>query len=164
MIRPLHSDDRTQIIELVKATGNFNESEVEIAKELLDSCIETPGQSDYFTYVYEDAETTRIAGFLIMGPTPATTGTYDMYWIASHPDFYGRGIAQSLDAKAVEFVRGRGGYLIIAETSSQESYSRTRKFYEKQGYQRVSQIADYYKPGDDLIVYGKRVDVEEVNM
>ena len=158
MIRQLHSDDRSQIVELVKVTGNFSDSEVEIAKELIDVCIENPGQSDYFTFVYEDAETKRIAGFLIMGPTPATAGTYDMYWIASHPDFYGRGIAQSLDAKAMEFVRERNGYLIIAETSSQKSYERTRGFYQKQGYAKVSQITDYYKPGDDLIVFGKRVD------
>jgi ribosomal protein S18 acetylase RimI-like enzyme len=158
MIRKVQHTDRNQIVDLVKATGNFNDEEVAIARELVDTCLGNDEQKDYFTFVFEDEVSKRVAGFLIVGPTPATIGTYDMYWIASHPDFYGRGVAQSLDKKAEEFVRERNGYLLIAETSSQESYRRTRAFYEKQGYLKLSHITDYYKPGDDLIVFGKRVD------
>ena len=157
MIRIYEAKDRNAIREIVSATGNFNASEIEIATELIDICIEKPEQRDYYSFVFEDEESERVAGFLIVGPTPATTGTYDMYWIASHPDFYGKGIAQQLDCFAEEFVREHNGYLLIAETSSQPSYDRTRSFYTKQGYQLLSQIADYYKPGDDLIVFGKRV-------
>jgi len=157
MIRTYQAKDRNGVIEIVSATGNFNASEIEIATELIDICIEKPEQRDYYSFVFEDEDTKRIAGFLIVGPTPATTGTYDMYWIASHPDFYGKGIAQQLDRFAEKFVREHNGYLLIAETSGQQSYDRTRAFYVKQGYQLLSQIADYYKPGDDLIVFGKRV-------
>ncbi len=157
MIRSYKAKDRNGVIEIVSATGNFNASEIEIAAELIDICIDNPEQTDYYSFVFEDEATKRIAGFLIVGPTPATTGTYDMYWIASHPDFYGKAVAQQLDRFAEEFVRERDGYLLIAETSSQPSYDRTRAFYTKQGYQLLSQIADYYKPGDDLIVFGKRV-------
>jgi ribosomal protein S18 acetylase RimI-like enzyme len=158
MIRTFQAKDRSAIIDLVSATGNFNASEIEIATELIDICIEKPEQRDYYSFVFEDEVTKRIAGFLIVGPTPATTGTYDMYWIASHPDFFGKGIAQQLDRFAEEFVLERGGYLLIAETSSQSSYDRTRAFYAKQGYEVLSRIADYYKPEDDLVVFGKRVD------
>jgi ribosomal protein S18 acetylase RimI-like enzyme len=157
MIRALRADDREAIVEIVRATGNFNEEEVAIAAELVDACLNNPNQTDYFTFVATDEATGRVSGFLIVGPTPATTGTFDMYWIASHPDFYGRGISQALDRQAADFVRERSGYLLIAETSSQPSYERTRAFYAKQGYDVLSRIADYYKPGDDLIVYGKRV-------
>ncbi|MEP7233972.1 MAG: GNAT family N-acetyltransferase [Ignavibacteriota bacterium] len=157
MIRSYQANDRSAIRDLVSSTGNFNADEIAIALELIDICIDKPEQTDYFAFVSEDEKTNRVAGFLIVGPTPATQGTFDMYWIAAHPDFYGRGIAQELDLYAEAFVRGRNGYLLIAETSSQPSYDRTRAFYVKQGYLVLSQIADYYKPGDDLVVYGKRV-------
>lgn len=156
MIRPLESGDRDAIVSIVRATGNFNEAETAIAGELVDLCLDKPEQMDYATFIAED-ESGRVAGFLIVGPTPATAGTFDMYWIASHPDFYGCGVSQALDRKAEEFVRKHGGYLLIAETSSQPSYERTRAFYAKQGYEMLARVADYYKPGDDLIVYGKRV-------
>ena len=178
MIRTLRSEDRESIIALVKATKNFNDEEVAIAKELIDICIEQPEQKDYYAYVavVDDLEedealgdnhpltpslkrrgNKEIAGFLLLGPTPATTGTYDMYWIAVHPDFQGRGIAQALDTYAEDFVRERGGYWLLAETSGQAGYSRTRAFYEKQGYSILARIPEYYKPSDDLIIYGKRL-------
>lgn len=175
MIRPLKGEDRKQVIELVTATKNFNEAEVAIAQELIDICVEQPEQQDYYAFVEEVADNmspatppsqvtqgtpltdTRIAGFLLLGPTPATTGTYDMYWIAVHPEFYGRGIAQSLDQFAVQFVRERNGYWLIAETSGQAAYERTRAFYTKQGYQILAQIPDYYKKDDALIIFGKRL-------
>jgi len=156
MIRPASAQDREEITKIVQATGNFNAEEIAIADELIDIYLNRPEQRDYFAYVFDDDG--RTAGFLIVGPTPATTGTYDMYWIASHPDYYGKGVSQSLDRFAEQFVKERGGYLLIAETSSQTSYDRTRAFYDKQGYEVVSRITDYYKPGDDLVVFGKRLD------
>ena len=155
MVREILTRDREDIVRLIEATGNFSEAEIEIAKELIDICIEQSDQQDYSGYVTEVDE--RIAGFLIFGPTPATVGTYDMYWIAVHPDFQGRGVAQELDEFIVQYVRELGGYLIIAETSGQPSYERTRAFYIKQSYEKLAQIPDYYKPGDDLMIFGKRV-------
>jgi ribosomal protein S18 acetylase RimI-like enzyme len=155
MIREIKSEDREQIIRLVRATKNFSDAEILIAEELIDICTGQPEQKDYFAFVSEVSD--QVAGFLLLGPTPATTGTYDMYWIAVDPEFQGQGIAQELDAYAVRFVKEHGGYLLIAETSSQPSYERTRAFYIKQHYEVLAQIRDYYKPDDDLVIFGKRV-------
>jgi ribosomal protein S18 acetylase RimI-like enzyme len=155
MVRELRAEDKQAVIELVRATKNFSDAEIAIAEELIDIVTTNPEQRDYYAYVAEADG--NVAGFLLLGPTPATTGTYDMYWIASHPQFYGRGIAQELDRYAESFVKQRDGYWLIAETSSQASYERTRAFYEKQKYQQLARIPDYYKPGDDLIIFGKRV-------
>jgi ribosomal protein S18 acetylase RimI-like enzyme len=166
MIRGLVQNDREEVIGLLRETKNFSEAEIAIAEELIDICIEKPEQEDYYAFVSEESrpflrggagEGSCIAGFLLLGPTPATTGTYDMYWIAAHPEFQGQGIAQALDEFAVRFVKERGGYLLIAETSSQPGYERTRAFYMKQRYETLATIADYYKPGDDLMIFGKQV-------
>jgi hypothetical protein len=50
-----------------------------------------------------------------------------------------------------------GGRLILAETSSQMKYESTRQFYLRQGYRELSRIKDYYRLGDDLIVFGKYI-------
>jgi ribosomal protein S18 acetylase RimI-like enzyme len=168
MIREIKTEDREQIIRLIRATKNFSDAEVAIAEELIDICTGQPEQKDYFAFVATSpqplplprggaGEGSSVAGFLLLGPTPATLGTYDMYWIAVDPEYQGQGIAQELDAYAVRFVKGRGGYLLIAETSSQPSYERTRAFYTKQHYEVLAQIRDYYQPGDDLVIFGKKV-------
>ena len=155
MIRPLIATDRLPVIELLRATSNFCPKELDVAAELMDAVVDNPAQKDYFAFVEEQAG--QVRGLLILGPVPATAGTWDMYWIAVHPDFYGQGVAQSLERWAESMVRERQGYWLLAETSSQPGYERTRAFYVKQGYAVLARIADYYKPADDLIVFGKRL-------
>jgi len=155
MIRPLAGSDRLPATDLLRATGNFSLPELEIAAELMEIVLNKPGQGDYYAFVDEQGE--RVCGLLILGPVPATAGTWHMYWIAVHPDFHGTGIAQGLDRWAESFARERRAYWLLAETSGQPCYQRTRAFYTKEGYSVLAQIPDYYKPSDDLIVFGKRL-------
>jgi ribosomal protein S18 acetylase RimI-like enzyme len=159
MIRFLAEQDRKPVMELLQATGNFNAAELAIAEELTEIVIGQPGQQDYQSFVSEIAcdGHARIAGFMLLGPTPATMGTWHLYWIAVQPHVYGAGIAASLESHAEEFVRQRGGYWLLAETSSQPSYRRAHGFYRKHGYQELARISDYYRPFDDMILYGKRL-------
>jgi ribosomal protein S18 acetylase RimI-like enzyme len=159
MIRPIAGSDRKAILDLLGATGNFNTAELAIADELIGIVINQPGQSDYYSFVAEALRNDHagIAGFLVVGPVPATVGSWHMYWIAVHPGSYGTGIALALQLHAEDFVRARGGYWLLAETSSQSSYGRARAFYCKQGYQQLARVADYYQPSDDLILLGKRL-------
>ena len=46
---------------------------------------------------------------------------------------------------------------MVLETSAGPAYARARAFYERAGYAVVGRIADFYKPGDDCIVYCKRL-------
>jgi hypothetical protein len=56
---------------------------------------------------------------------------------------------------AEDVVKQNQGRLLIAETSSQPKYEKTREFYLRVGYTELARIKDYYKVGDDLVVYGK---------
>jgi len=51
----------------------------------------------------------------------------------------------------------RGRKLLLVETSSQEMYGGTIQFYEKTGYQLVGKIKEYYKPGDDKLIFAKKL-------
>ena len=156
MIREFAHGDCDCVLALLVATGNFNAAEIAVAKELMDIISTSPGQTDYYGFVHAGTSG-ELAGFLIIGPVPITTGTWDMYWMAVHPRCYGTGVAQELDSFAEAFVRERGGYWIILETSGQAGYARTRRFFAKQRYRELARIPDFYKPGDDMIMFGKRL-------
>jgi ribosomal protein S18 acetylase RimI-like enzyme len=51
----------------------------------------------------------------------------------------------------------RGGRLLLIETSSQETYGGTIQFYERTGYDLVGKIPEYYKPGDDKLIFAKQL-------
>jgi hypothetical protein len=47
--------------------------------------------------------------------------------------------------------------MLLVETSSQETYGGTIQFYERTGYELVGKIKDYYKSGDDKLIFAKRL-------
>jgi ribosomal protein S18 acetylase RimI-like enzyme len=153
-IRPLVRSDREQIQGILQDTRVFNEEEILIALELMDAVLDVPQQRDYEIMTAVDEEE-KVVGYVCIGPTPATEATYDLYWIAVAPHTHGKGIGKALMRWMEEYLDAKGGRLIIAETSSTEKYSATRNFYLKCGYTQLARIQEYYRPGDDLVVYGK---------
>lgn len=152
-IRPLRREDRSPISAIVRATGVFTEDEHAIALELVDAVLDRPDQRDYIINVYESDG--HVRGYYCVGPTPATLATYDLYWIAVDPVLHGSGVGTRLNAHAEETIRSRGGSLIIVETSSRPAYDATRAFYAGKEYEELARVRSYYRPGDDLVVYGK---------
>lgn len=134
----------------------FTEEEITVAIELIDHALNNKNQKDYQIYTYIDNDN-KVIGYYCIGPTPMTNGTFDLYWIAVHQSFHNRGIGKKLLKHAETNVISQGGRLIIAETSSQPKYENTRKFYLNNDYHELARIQDYYKVGDDLVVFGKYV-------
>ncbi|MGC8652883.1 MAG: GNAT family N-acetyltransferase [Candidatus Kryptoniota bacterium] len=151
-IRPAKKEDRDQIVGILRRTGNFTEEEIRIAEELLDAYFASSTESGYWTYT---AELNKIVGYICYGPTPLTSGTFDIYWIAVDPDVQGKHIGTELLSFAEDDIVHHNGRLITVYTSSQEKYRNTRAFYSRRGYREGCRIKDYYKPGDDLVIYVK---------
>ena len=154
-IRPIIEADVPVLMAILRATGVFSEDECTIALELMNAVLSDAAQKDYVIFVAADAVTGRAEGYVCIGPTPATRGTFDLYWIAVDPQRYGNGTARLLMKTAEAYICARGGTLVIVETSSTPAYDRTRAFYLKEGYGELARIRQYYKPEDDLIIYGK---------
>ncbi len=155
VVRPLEARDRGRIAEIVRATGKFSPAECDVALELVDEALARGEESGYLVHVFEDEG--KVQGYVCFGPTPLTQGTWDLYWIAVDPESQGRGAGRALLAFAEDSVRRRGGRLLLIETSSQESYGATVRFYERAGYTLEARIRDFYKPGDDKLVFVRQL-------
>ncbi|MBS1552190.1 MAG: GNAT family N-acetyltransferase [Bacteroidetes bacterium] len=153
MIRKLAGSDREKIKRILESTGNFNEDEINIAMELINIYINDENQKDYEIFV--DEEENQIRGYVCIGPRPLTTGTYDLYWIAVNPEVQSKGIGSNLIKYIEDHIKERQGRLILIETSGKPSYEKERKFYEKNMYDEIVNIRDFYNRGDSLVIYGK---------
>jgi ribosomal protein S18 acetylase RimI-like enzyme len=154
MVRPMKKSDKPAVMDILLRSGMFTPEETAVAEEQIDIVFDQPEQKDYHEVVLEEDDG-RVAGWMSWGPTPMTHGTYDMYWIAVDPDRQGRGLGKVLVRWLEDRVRRERGRLILIETASQAAYESTRQFYLRQDYREAARIADYYKPGDDRIIYAK---------
>lgn len=157
MVRPLQAEDREAIKKILEDNEMFTLAEIDCALEQVDLYIQHPHQKDYRLAVVEN-EKGQVAGFLSYGPTPLTEGTFDLYWIALAPSEQQKGWGKKLLQWLESQIKEEGGRLILIETSSQPKYERARIFYQKMGYQEVARIRDFYRPGDDRIIYAKYFD------
>ena len=145
---------RSQIADIVAATGMFRADEIDVALEVFDSYCNAPGKDYWAVGAYSKPD--MIAGFAFYGPTPCTVGTWDLYWIVVHPSFQGSGIGRGLLERAERHMHSAGARMCVIETSSRDDYSMTRRFYLACGYQEVARIADFYGVGDDRVTYAKQ--------
>ncbi len=152
-LRPLAPADRGPLEAVLRATGNFIDEEVEVALELIDYGIK--GSRDYRFLVAADGE--KVVGYACWGPTPMTDRTFDLYWIAVDPRRQGGGVGRKLMAEVERRLTAEGARLLLVETASKESYAATRAFYERIGYLEVARTPDFYKDGDDRVVYSRRL-------
>jgi ribosomal protein S18 acetylase RimI-like enzyme len=155
VIRPLVSSDRARVEAMTRATPLFRPEEIPVALDVFNAAtgLGRPADPDY-----ETAGATIdgvLAGWICWGPTPCTRGTFDLYWIVVDVESQGQGLGGALVEEMERRVAGRAR-LIVVETAGRPDYEPTREFYARRGYQVASRIADYYSPGDDLVVFVKR--------
>jgi len=183
-VAPLAPEHRARIAEIVKATGMFSAEEAAVAVELFD---EAYGEADgpsalgsrlsaeqavaesrepraasqsrapaayHFLGVFDGAE---LLGYACHGPTPATDRTHDLYWIAVDPRAQGAGAGTQLLAEVERRRAPRAARLLVVETSGRDVYAPTRAFYRTRGYTEAARVRDFYAPGDDRIVFTKRL-------
>jgi ribosomal protein S18 acetylase RimI-like enzyme len=153
-IRPMTSRDKPAIMQILQNTQEFNELDRRVAEEVIDCYLGDPAGSGYQVLVAETGS--LIEGYVCYGLNTMTQSTWDVYWIAVARSSQGQGIGRELMTTTENNIQAANGKLMIIETSSTPVYDRTNRFYRLMGYGIVCQIADFYAPGDDQIIYEKR--------
>src|SRR6185369_15340024 len=131
---------------------SFTEDERDVALELVDVELARPGLDGYrfvLSLVGGLGEQGRekLAGYLCYGRTPMTRTTYDLYWIATSPEFARSGVARALVATMEREIAREGGGLVRVETGSREGHGAAVHFYDALHFARTAVIPDFYASG-----------------
>lgn len=145
IVEPAQPEDRQGILAVTAKIDVFTDEEKDTVRELWDD------ERDYKFIVARVGG--EVVGFTCYDERALTQGTYDLYWIAVDPSARRLGVGKALMRATQAEVKKRGGRLIVVETSGMDAYASTRAFYESVGYEKEAVIRDFYKPGDDLVIY-----------
>src|SRR4051794_36409960 len=156
--RSLLPSDRAQLIDILSRGAGFRSEEIDCAIELIDDAL-APSDAEKNGYevrvAVDDDHGDRVLGYACFGATPMTAAAYDLYWLVVAEAARGRGIGAALCSAVGDELKGRGGRVIRVETSSLEGQGGARRFYEKVGFRLAGAIPDFYRDGDDLLVFAK---------
>lgn len=150
--------DRDAVLHLVRATGFFSPREQAIAVELVDEAITLGTEASGYEFVFADSpDGDGLLGYACFGPIPGRRCAFDLYWIAVAPGRQRSGLGRQLIVEAERRAVAQGATDMFIDTAGRDQYRPTREFYERMGYTRHETVEDFYAPGDDKVVYHKRL-------
>lgn len=146
-------DDPERVREIVDSTGFFYDYEIEVAVELVQENLAKGSESGYnFLFVEMEGKT---VGYSCFGLIPCTESSFDLYWIVVHNQYRNLGIGRKLLTLTEQAAARMGSRAMYAETSSQPQYEPTRRFYLSNHYTEEARLKDFYKEGDDKLIYSR---------
>jgi GNAT superfamily N-acetyltransferase len=124
--------------------------------EVVDAALDHPEKGEYSIYCAHMPQGDPL-GFICFGPIPMTDRCYDLYWLVVDKKFTGRGVGGELMLYMEETLVKKNGRRIYIDTSSAQQYDSARLFCENCGFFVDSVLDDFYRDGDDKIIYRKNL-------
>lgn len=154
----LQKSDASAVHVLVGETGFFSEEEQQVAVELVEETL-LKGRASGYDFVFADmpGDPAKLLAYACFGPIPATLSSYDLYWIAVSPSQQGKGLGGRLLREVEHRAHESGATKMFLDTSGRPQYTPTRVFYERMGYQVEATLKDFFAPGDDKVIYARRL-------
>ncbi|MBN1360638.1 MAG: GNAT family N-acetyltransferase [Sedimentisphaerales bacterium] len=78
-------------------------------------------------------------------------------WFAVDPDWQGKGLGRELLTAVERIAMERGFRKLLVETYEHADFDKARRFYERSGFRRAGEIANYLPDGAPMVVYAKRL-------
>jgi ribosomal protein S18 acetylase RimI-like enzyme len=147
-IRAITPADMPALKGVIDATGLFpSEMLDEMAAPFFGS---NAGQEIWLTI--DDGGPIAVA---YCAPEQLTQGTWNLLLTAVHPDHQGKGRGTALMQHLEQLLQTERQRILLVETSGLPEFERTRAFYKKCGYAEEARIRDFYRAGEDKIVFWK---------
>ena len=151
-IRAATVEDLPALKTLVAAIGLFQPDELEQLDLMMEAYLAGDGDAGDH-WIVDDRD--GLVGVAYYAPERMTEGTWNLYLIGVRPDRQRQGGGKALLVHVEEALRTGGARLLIVETSGLDGFEDRRAFYNACGYAGVARISDFYKAGDDKIVFWK---------
>ncbi len=158
MIRPTTPADSAGIIALAISSGLFPPDATAEVAEVLAGYHSGNLGPDHIWVTDDDNGPVGVAYY---APERMTDGTWNLYMIAVQPDRQRQGRGSAMLRHVEQALMARGARLLLVETSGLASFERTRAFYRKSRYDEEARIRDFYRAGDDKIVFRKALSAGE---
>ncbi len=152
-IRSMTRRDLGPLKEVIGTTGLFDP---ELLADMTAGYFEDPSTGALWLTREVDGVPVAIA---YCAHEPLTEGTYNLYLIAVHQTHQSKGIGAELVSHIESLLRLMGKRILIVETSGLPEFERTRRFYDHCQYERMAVIRDFYKDGDDKVIFWKKLKV-----
>lgn len=150
-IRKVTQQDFEGLRNVVDSSGLFPS---EYLEEMISDYFGNPATQDIWLTKVEDDKSLAVG---YCAPEKFTEGTYNLYAIGVLQEHQGKGIGREMMQYLESFLKEQSARVLIVETSSDEQFNLTRKFYKDLGYDHEATIRDFWQEGEDKVIFWKKL-------
>ncbi|MBN1263210.1 MAG: GNAT family N-acetyltransferase [Candidatus Pacebacteria bacterium] len=141
-----------QAYKIFKSYPNlFTKAELKILREDL----KTGDNKSHFKFVAVDKE--QVVGFISLATCYATDYSWQVNWLAVHPDFQRLGVGRLLINFLFQKAKKLGLKRLFVETCSCQGEKPARLFYQKHGFKKIARLPDFYARKHSKVIYLKNI-------
>ena len=145
-IRSITHNDMPGLKVIIGATGLF-------PPDLLDGMTAPHLNGEAPEDIWLTTEADGLAALAYCAPERMTDNTWNLLLIATAPGRQRSGLGRAMVHHVERTLISRGGRLLLVETSAHPEFDGTRAFYRSLGYGQEARIRDFYREGEDKIVF-----------
>lgn len=150
-IRAVIQDDISELKKVIESSELFPP---EYLDEMISDYLNNPDSEEiWFTYI--DNNKPIAIGYCV--PEKFTEGTYNLLSLGVLKEWQGKGIASEMLNYIEQELKQKGARILIIETSSDVAQLPARSLYLKNQYAQEAVIRDFWKDGEDKIVFWKKL-------
>ena len=112
--------DDDQVRRICTSTEVFSPEEIDLAGELVRERLRVGLVSGYY-FLFTEMDG-RLVGYTCFGPTPCTSGTFCLYWMAVDNKWRHLGLGREILTRTEIDILGLGGRRIFIDTSSRPDF------------------------------------------
>lgn len=150
-VRKIVKDDVEHLKSVLNSIELFP---AEMLEEMISDYFDNPDTQDFWFTATENNIPVSIG---YCAPEKLTDGTFNLYAIGVRRDIQGKGIGNKMMKYLEDQLRIQGRRILIVETSGTDDFELTRKFYENLNYNKEAVIQDFWREGDDKVIYWKKL-------
>lgn len=150
-IKKVQHEDLPGLKKVVDSSGLFPS---EYLEGMISDYFNNPDSQDiWFTKIEND--TPVAIGYC--APEKLTEGTSNLYAIGVLNELQGKGTGKAMMNYIENLLKQLSYRILIVETSSDDQFKLTRKFYENLGYLHEATIRDFWQEGEDKVIFWKKL-------
>lgn len=158
MIRPAAPGDAPALIALAEATGMFAQGELVAFAGMISASLDGALGDDHVWIVDDDG---GVQGAAYCARETMADRVWNLYFIGVRRAERRHGRGEALLRHVEQALGERGARLLIVETSGFAEFEPARRLYRKNGYDVEARIREFYKAGEDKIVFRKKLATTE---
>ncbi len=154
MSRQIRKVEKADIPELKKVLDSSELFPSYLLDDMISDYLNNESSTDIWFTATEQGQPISIG---YCAPERLTEGTHNLYAIAVYKAYQGKGIGKKMMEYIENLLRENGNRILIVETSGLPEYDLTRKIYRQCNYVKQAVIPEFYKAGEDKIVFWKKL-------